>query len=164
MDPLRIFKDFFSTDNPYEVLHQEAENRLLLEFENLSSYEPPRQGRTKTIEVWCELEDIYKGCEKSVKYTRTILDANGEAQLEEKTLKIVICPGEEDGTSFVFEKEGDCEKGALPGTVEFVLRIHPHRKFRLEGLDLLCFVEVPLHQALSSQPIQVDTIDGKCAI
>ena len=80
---------------------------------------------------------------------------------QEKTLKVNIPAGVEDGTRIRLAGEGEAGiRGAGPGDLYIFLAIQPHRLFQRNGADVFCRVPIPLTTAALGGSIEVPTIDG----
>lgn len=81
---------------------------------------------------------------------------------KEKTLKVAIPAGIEDGTRIRLSGEGEAGiRGGGAGDIYVFLSIKPHRFFQREGANLYCRVPVPIHTVALGGTIEVPTIDGK---
>ncbi|MFQ5775964.1 MAG: molecular chaperone DnaJ [Kiloniellaceae bacterium] len=79
----------------------------------------------------------------------------------EKTLKVNIPAGVEDGTRIRLAGEGEAGvRGAAPGDLYIFLSIRPHRLFQRNGPDIFCRVPIPMSTAALGGAIEVPTIDG----
>ncbi len=90
--------------------------------------------------------------------------AGGGRVQQEKTLKVNIPSGVEDGTRIRLSGEGEAGvRGAAPGDLYIFLSIKPHRLFHRNGADVLCRIPVPMTTATLGGSIEVPTIDGSRA-
>lgn len=80
---------------------------------------------------------------------------------KEKTLKVNIPAGVEDGVRIRLTGEGEAGvRGAAPGDLYIFLSIQPHRLFQRNGADILCRAPIPMTTAALGGSIEVPTIDG----
>lgn len=80
---------------------------------------------------------------------------------KEKTLKVNIPAGVEDGTRIRLAGEGEAGmRGAPAGDLYIFLAIKPHRLFKRNGADIYCRVPIPMTTAALGGSIEVPTIDG----
>jgi len=83
---------------------------------------------------------------------------------KEKTLKVNIPPGVEDGTRIRLSSEGEAGvRGAASGDLYIFLTVKPHRLFQRNGADVHCRIPVPMTTATLGGDIEVPTIDGSRA-
>lgn len=79
----------------------------------------------------------------------------------EKTLKVHIPAGVEDGTPIRLSGEGEAGlRGAGPGDLYVFVSIAPHRFFKREGASLFCSVPIPMTTAVLGGNIEAPSIDG----
>ncbi len=83
-----------------------------------------------------------------------------------KKLAIRLPMGVEDGQTIRLRGQGQPAPtaGAEPGDALITIRIAPHRRFRIDGRDLRCDVEVPLRTAVLGGRHEVETLDGRVAL
>jgi molecular chaperone DnaJ len=82
----------------------------------------------------------------------------------EKTLKVNIPAGVEDGTRIRLSGEGEAgARGGPPGDLYVFLSVHRHQLFEREGPDVHCRVPISMVQATLGGNIEVPTLDGKMA-
>jgi DnaJ-class molecular chaperone len=118
-------------------------------------------GRKQTIpamivEVYCTLEEIFKGITKKMKVNRTI---NGIQS--SKILEINIKPWWKNGTKITFDGEGDIRPGFEPQDIVFVIREQSHPLFKREGDNIICEETISLKNALCGFTLNKIGIDGK---
>jgi len=81
---------------------------------------------------------------------------------KEKSLKVAIPAGVEDGTRIRLAGEGEAGlRGGPAGDLYVFLGIKPHRFFQREASNLYCRVPVPITTVALGGNIEVPTIDGK---
>ncbi|MCH8037705.1 MAG: molecular chaperone DnaJ [Proteobacteria bacterium] len=81
-----------------------------------------------------------------------------------KTLKVSIPPGVEEGTRIRLNGEGEAGvRGAQPGDLYIFLSVQAHRLFQRDGADVYCRVPIPMTTASLGGGIEVPTIDGNRA-
>ncbi len=80
---------------------------------------------------------------------------------KEKSLKVTIPAGVEEGTRIRLSGEGEAGmRGGPAGDLYIFLNIKPHPIFQREGTDLHCRVPVPMTEAALGGSVQVPTIEG----
>jgi molecular chaperone DnaJ len=82
----------------------------------------------------------------------------------EKTLKVNIPAGVEDGTRIRLTGEGEAgTRGGPAGDLYVFLSVRRHQFFEREGADIHCKVPISMVQATLGAGIEVPTLDGKAA-
>jgi molecular chaperone DnaJ len=82
----------------------------------------------------------------------------------EKTLKVNIPAGVEDGTRIRLTGEGEAgTRGGAAGDLYVFLSVRRHTLFEREGADVHCRVPISMVQATLGGNIDVPTLDGKMA-
>src|SRR5689334_16145016 len=82
----------------------------------------------------------------------------------EKTLKVNIPAGVEDGTRIRLSGEGEAgTRGGPAGDLYVFLSLRRHAFFEREGADVHCRVPISIVQATLGGSIEVPTLDGKAA-
>lgn len=82
----------------------------------------------------------------------------------EKTLKVNIPAGVEDGTRIRLNGEGEAgTRGGPAGDLYVFLSVRRHQMFEREGADVHCRVPISMVQATLGGNIEVPTLDGKAA-
>jgi len=82
----------------------------------------------------------------------------------EKTLKVNIPAGVEDGTRIRLTGEGEAgTRGGAAGDLYVFLSVRRHQMFEREGADIHCRVPISMVQATLGGNIEVPTLDGKAA-
>ena len=82
----------------------------------------------------------------------------------EKTLKVNIPAGVEDGTRIRLSGEGEAgTRGGPAGDLYVFLSVRRHGMFEREGHDVHCRVPISMVQATLGAGIEVPTLDGKAA-
>ncbi|MGM0673059.1 MAG: molecular chaperone DnaJ [Spirochaetota bacterium] len=87
----------------------------------------------------------------------------GNGVLEkERTVKVTIPPGIDDGKRISLRGEGDAgPNGGPAGDLYVVVRVKPHEYFERRGNDLYCMIPISVTQAALGAKIEVPTLDGK---
>ena len=82
----------------------------------------------------------------------------------DKTLKVNIPAGVEDGTRIRLSGEGEAgARGGTAGDLYVFLSVRRHALFEREGADVHCRVPISMVQATLGNSIEVPTLDGKMA-
>jgi curved DNA-binding protein len=116
----------------------------------------PIPGADQTAEIQLTVEDAYRGGR------RTITIGSGSSQ---RTLEVMIPPGVTDGQRIRLAGQGGRgSDGARPGDLYLVVRIAPHRLFRLEGRDIYVELRLAPWEAALGTSVAVPTPDGEAKV
>jgi molecular chaperone DnaJ len=84
------------------------------------------------------------------------------AKAAEKTIKIKIPQGVDNGSKIRIASEGDCGKNCgRTGDLYVVIFVAPSKEFQREGYNLYSEVEVSVPQAVLGDAVVIKTIDGE---
>jgi molecular chaperone DnaJ len=101
------------------------------------------------------------GAGQTIKTPCHVCGGSGRTR-KEKSLKVAIPAGIEDGTRIRLAGEGEAGvRGGPAGDLYVFLGIKPHRFFQREASNLYCRVPVPIATVALGGTIEVPTIDGK---
>ncbi|KAG0220855.1 hypothetical protein B0O80DRAFT_302510 [Mortierella sp. GBAus27b] len=84
-----------------------------------------------------------------------------KVQRGSEQLTVVIEPGLPDGSTLVFDREGDESPEAHPGDIVFEVRTRPHSTFERRQDALYTYVTITLEQALLGFDLEIKHLDGK---
>lgn len=122
----------------------------------------PRKAPPIKRELLCSLEDLFTGCTKKMKVTRTIVDGStGREMQAEKILQVEVKKGWKAGTKITFAEEGDERPGVIPADLVFVIGEKEHPRFKREGNNLVHTAKVSLRDALTGGTVEVLTLDNR---
>ena len=83
---------------------------------------------------------------------------------KEKTLKVTVPAGVEDGTRIRLSGEGEAgAQGGSAGDLYIFIAVAPHRMFQRDSADLHLRVPIPMTTAAIGGSVEVPTIEGKRA-
>ncbi|KAF5443249.1 hypothetical protein F2P56_035821 [Juglans regia] len=109
----------------------------------------------------CSLEELYKGCRRKMRISRSVPDEFGRPKTVEEILKIDIKPGWKKGTKITFPEKGNQEPGVTPADLIFVVDEKPHAIFLRDGNDLVVNQEISLLEALGGVTLNLTTLDQR---
>jgi DnaJ-class molecular chaperone len=139
-------------------------------------------GRDIETELSLELEEAYRGGRRSVALEalevcrvcggagvsgdRVCQACSGQGVIgKPRTLEVQIPPGARDGTRLRLGGQGEPGRnGGPPGDLYLVVRVRPHRLYRVSGDDLE--IDLPLYpwEAALGAEVEVPTLDGPVAL
>ncbi|KAJ7541950.1 hypothetical protein O6H91_10G082700 [Diphasiastrum complanatum] len=120
----------------------------------------PRKAAAIENRLPCSLEELYNGCSRRMKISRTIADSSGSMPVEEM-LTIDVKQGWKKGTKITFPEKGNEQPNVLPADVIFVIDEKPHAVFKRDGNDLILTQKVSLADALTGCTVTLNTLDGR---
>lgn len=127
----------------------------------VSASEDSEQSQDPTIyyDLPVSLDEVYTGCTKKMKITRSAMGPDGRTpKLETKTFEIKVKPGWKAGTKVRFHGEGDRVPNAAPADVVFVIRDKPHAHFKREGTDVRYVAKITFKEAVRGTTLEVPTL------
>ncbi|KAJ7943543.1 DnaJ subfamily B member like [Quillaja saponaria] len=127
------------------------------EIGNQKNNKPPSIER----KLACSLEELYKGCRRKLRISRTAPDDFGQVKSVEEILRIDIKPGWKKGTKITFPEKGNQEPGMTSSDLIFVVDEKPHPLFRRDGSDLVVSQKISLLDALTGKTLKFTTLDGR---
>jgi curved DNA-binding protein len=143
------FSEFFSS------LFGAAERRSAAR----QNYRARGEDHYAAIEI--PLEDAIRGAERDIMLRGLKLDAQGQPQWEQRTLRVTIPPGVRPGQFIRLAGQGmPGHGGEAAGDLFLEVRIAPHRLFRVEGRDLYMTLPVAPSEAALGAQVRVPTPTG----
>lgn len=121
------------------------------------------QGRVRMQQGFFTIERTCPTCNGEGAIIRDPCDKCGGSgrTRKEKTLRIKIPPGVENGRRIRLSSEGEAGvRGGPAGDLYVLLAVKPHKLFRRDGADMYCRVPIPMTTAALGGEIEIPTIDG----
>lgn len=101
------------------------------------------RGEDHHAKVLIDLEDAYRGAERSISLRVPVLDAQGHVTLQERRLDVSIPKGIRAGQHLRLAGQGEPGRGNGPtGDLYLEIGFKPHPQFRVDGRDV--FLDLPL--------------------
>jgi curved DNA-binding protein len=119
------------------------------------------QGEDHHAKVLIDLEDSYRGAERSISLRAPVESADGRIAMQERTLDVHIPKGIRPGQHLRLAGQGaPGAGGARAGDLYLEIEFSPHRLFRVDGSDV--YVDVPLApwEAALGATVDVPTPEG----
>jgi DnaJ-class molecular chaperone len=117
---------------------------------------PPPKPEPCLVDIQCTLEELFTGCVKKRKITRSI---NGRDDV--KVFEIEVRPGWKNGTKLTYDGEGDRTGGGPAQDIVFVIKEKPHDVWKRDGDDLITSEVISLKQALCGFTCVRPGVDGE---
>ena len=122
---------------------------------------PSAQGEDHHAKVPIDVEDAYRGAERTISLRAPIEGADGRIEMQERTLDVHIPKGIRPGQHLRLAGQGNAGiGGGKPGDLYLEIAFNPHSRFRVDGADV--YVELPLApwEAALGATVDVPTPDG----
>ncbi|MEO5843654.1 MAG: DnaJ C-terminal domain-containing protein [Caldimonas sp.] len=101
------------------------------------------RGEDHRAKVLIDLEDSYRGAERTISLRAPVETPDGRVALQERTLDVHIPKGIRPGQQLRLTGQGSAgSRGGLAGDLFLEIEFRPHATFRVEGADV--FVDLPL--------------------
>ncbi|XP_020238956.1 dnaJ homolog subfamily B member 4 [Cajanus cajan] len=124
----------------------------------------PKDEKVGVVEtkLVCTLEELYRGCKRKLRISRTVPHEFGKLKTVEEVLKIDIKPGWKKGTKITFPGKGNQQaENTAPDDLIFVVDEKPHAFFKRDGNDLVVTQKILLLEALVGKTLNMTTLDGR---
>ena len=118
-------------------------------------------GEDHHAKVMIDLEDAYRGAQRSISMRMPTVDAQGHVTLAERQLDVNIPKGIRAGQHLRLAGQGAPGAGGAPaGDLFLEIAFHPHPRFRVDGRDV--YLDLPLApwEAALGASVSVPTPDG----
>jgi len=118
-------------------------------------------GQDHHAKVMIDLEDAYRGAQRSITLRMPTLDDAGHGVMRERTLDVNIPKGIREGQQLRLAGQGGPGLGNGPaGDLFLEIAFNPHKKFRVDGRDV--YVDLPLApwEAALGASVSAGTPDG----
>jgi curved DNA-binding protein len=108
-----------------------------------------------------DLEDTYRGAQRSISLQMPVLDPQGNVTLQSRTLDVTIPKGIRAGQHLRLNGQGGPAVGnAPPGDLYLEIAFREHPRFRVDGRDVSLDLPVAPWEAALGAQIKVPTPDG----
>jgi len=119
-------------------------------------------GQDHHAKVLIDLEDAYRGAQRSISLRMPALDAEGRGVMQERTLTITIPKGIREGQHLRLAGQGGPGLGDGPaGDLFLEIEFNTHARYRVDGRDV--YVDLPLApwKAALGASVSAPTPDGE---
>jgi curved DNA-binding protein len=119
------------------------------------------KGEDHHAKVMIDLEDAYRGAQRSVSLRMPVLDAQGHITMRERKLDVSIPKGIRAGQHLRLAGQGGPGMGEGPaGDLYLEIAFNPHPKFRADGRDVYLDLLLAPWEAALGAAITIPTPDG----
>jgi curved DNA-binding protein len=119
------------------------------------------QGEDHHAKVLIDVEDAYRGAERTITLRAPVEGADGRVEMQERTLDVHIPKGIRPGQHLRLAGQGNAGiGGGKPGDLYLEIAFNPNSRFRVDGADV--YVDLPLApwEAALGASVDVPTPDG----
>ncbi|CAB3773534.1 DnaJ C-terminal domain-containing protein [Paraburkholderia humisilvae] len=122
-------------------------------------------GQDHHAKVVIDLEDTYRGAQRTISLETPILDASGRVVLKSRTLDVSIPKGVHSGQHLRLAGQGGAGFGeGRPGDLYLEIALRPQEHFNVDGRDVTIDAPVAPWEAALGARITVPTPDGTVEI
>lgn len=120
------------------------------------------RGFDAAAQVDLTVEEAFRGTERTVAVERLATDERGRPRATTRPIRVKIPPGAVDGQQIRVAAQGQPGAGGGPaGDLFLVVRLKPHRWFRVEGRDVWLDLPVTPWEAALGETVRVPTLGGR---
>ena len=119
------------------------------------------QGEDHHAKVLIDIEDAYRGAERTISLRAPVEGPDGRIEMQERTLDVHIPKGIRPGQHLRLAGQGNAGiGGGKPGDLYLEIAFNPHSRFRVDGVDV--YVDLPLApwEAALGATVDVPTPEG----
>jgi curved DNA-binding protein len=125
----------------------------------------PEQGRDHHAKVAIGLLDACRGAQRMMSLHMPVVDATGQATLQERQLEVHIPKGVREGQHLRLTGQGAAGHGGAPaGDLYLEIQFLPHPVFRVDGGDLSFDLPVAPWEAALGATVTAPTPEGSVAL
>lgn len=126
---------------------------------------PAMAGQDHHAKVLIDLEDAYRGAQRGITLQMPVVDEQGNATLQSRTLNVTIPKGIKAGQHLRLAGQGGPGLGDAPaGDLFLEIGFHDHPRFKVDGRDVSIDVPVAPWEAALGAQVKVPTPDGEVEI
>jgi curved DNA-binding protein len=120
------------------------------------------RGFDTAAQVDLTIEEAFRGTERTVAVERVTTDGQGRPRPTAQPIRVKIPPGAVDGQQVRVAAQGQPGAGGgASGDLFLVVRLLPHRWFRVEGRDVWLDLPVLPWEAALGETVRVPTLGGR---
>jgi curved DNA-binding protein len=121
----------------------------------------PHAGEDHHAKVMIDLEDAYRGAQRTITLRVPVTDGSGHVTLQERHLDVNFPKGIREGQHLRLAGQGGAAHGGgAAGDLYLEIEFRPHRLFRVDGRDVYLDLPVAPWEAALGASITVPTPDG----
>jgi DnaJ homolog subfamily B member 4 len=113
-----------------------------------------------TVDLNLTLEELYNGCSKKMKISRTIYTGHTNKK-ENEIITIDVKSGWKAGTKITFNNKGDIHPNREPSDMIFIVKQKPHDVFTRDGNNLVTTLDITAKDIQTGIKREIVGIDGE---
>ena len=122
----------------------------------------PARGRDHNARIDIELEEAFRGGNRTFELKRPQVDSEGLLQMRKHTVKVTIPPGITSGQQLRLAGQGEeSPNGGETGDLFLEVNIRPHASFELEGRNVTSTLPLAPWEAALGATVPVPTLGGQ---
>lgn len=130
------------------------------------SYDPYARGQTtgqdQHVSIQIELADAFHGTTRQLSLTEPVIGADGQLINKNRTLKVKIPKGIQQGQTMRLKGQGIAAPGSTArGDLFLAVNFAPHQAFNIDGKDIHLQLPVAPWEAVLGAKVEVSLPDGK---
>ena len=119
------------------------------------------QGEDHHAKVLIDVEDAYRGAERTISLRAPIEGADGRIEMQQRTLDVHIPKGIRPGQHLRLAGQGNAGiGGGKAGDLYLEIAFNPHSRFRVDGADVYVELALAPWEAALGATVDVPTPDG----
>ena len=121
----------------------------------------PMQGEDHHAKVLIDLQDSYRGAQRTISLRMPVFDTSGHATMQERQLEVNIPKGVRQGQHLRLSGQGAVgHGGAEAGDLYLEIQFRPHALFRVDGRDILFDLPITPWEAALGATVTAPTPEG----
>lgn len=162
--PEDVYKKFMLEANPFAFIANNVSTQCIGAVSGYSetgkNWEIDLTPANIEVVVECTLEELFFGCSKQVRYYRLVKEnGGGERSKQQVTKDVLIKPGYSEKTELVYKNEGSEKLNGDKGNLIIKIKEKKHKIFERQGDDLHITLKLGLHEALTPEFIEIESLD-----
>ena len=122
----------------------------------------PARGRDHHARIDIDLEEAFRGGNRTFELKRPQVDSEGLLQMRKHTVKVTIPPGITQGQQLRLAGQGEeSPHGGESGDLFLEVHIRPHDRFEIEGKDVTATLPLAPWEAALGATVPVPTLGGE---
>jgi curved DNA-binding protein len=121
----------------------------------------PARGRDHHARIDIDLEEAFRGGNRTFELKRPQVDSNGLLQMRRHTVKVTIPAGITQGQQLRLAGQGEeSPQGGEPGDLFLEVHIHPHKDYEVDGKNVTTTLPLAPWEAALGATVPVPTLGG----
>ena len=121
----------------------------------------PARGRDHHARIDIDLEEAFRGGNRTFELKRPQVDSEGLLQMRKHTVKVTIPPGITEGQQMRLAGQGEeSAQGGEPGDLFLEVHIRPHNDYEIDGKDVTTTLPLAPWEAALGATVPVPTLGG----